>query len=90
LNGCTSGTPHPPYLGLPPELRVHSQDIGKKTGYCHTKKMKYHQTPHKKTKDKKSYITKIREEEQKKRDRLEKTNDKKNEDDSEKVDDNGQ
>jgi len=34
--------------------------------------MKYHQTPHKKTKDKKSYITKIREEEQKKRDRLKK------------------
>ncbi|SVB49784.1 uncharacterized protein METZ01_LOCUS202638 [marine metagenome] len=52
--------------------------------------MKYHQTPHKKTKDKKSYITKIREEEQKKRDRLKKTNDKKNEDDSEKVDDNSQ
>ena len=52
--------------------------------------MKYHQTPHKKTKDKKSYITKIREEEQKKRDRLKKTNDKKNEDDAEKVDDNSQ
>ena len=52
--------------------------------------MKYHQTPHKKTKDKKSFITKIREEEQKKRDRLKKTNDKKNEDDSEKVDDNTQ
>jgi len=34
--------------------------------------MKYHQTPHKKTKDKKSYITKIKEEEQKKRDRLKK------------------
>jgi len=34
--------------------------------------MKYHQTPHKKTKDKKSFITKIREEEQKKRDRLKK------------------
>ena len=52
--------------------------------------MKYHQTPHKKTKDKKSYITKIREEEQKKMDRLKKTNDKKNEDDAEKVDDNSQ
>ena len=52
--------------------------------------MKYHQTPHKKTKDKKSYITKIKEEEQKKRDRLKKTNDKKNEDDAEKVDDNSQ
>ena len=53
-------------------------------------KMKYHPKPHKKTEDKKSYITKIREEEQKKRDRLKKTNDKKNEDDSEKVDDNSQ
>ena len=42
--------------------------------------MKYHQTPHKKTKDKKSYITKIREEEQKKMDRLKKTNEKENED----------
>ena len=42
--------------------------------------MKYHQTPHKKTKDKKSYIIKIREEEQKKMDRLIKTNDKENED----------
>ena len=52
--------------------------------------MKYHQKPHKKTKDKKSYITKIREEEQKKMDRLKKTNDKKNEDDAEKVDDNSQ
>ena len=50
--------------------------------------MKYHQTPHKKTKNKKSYITKIREEEQKKMDRLKKTDDKKNENDSEKVDDN--
>ena len=52
--------------------------------------MKYHQTPHKKTKNKKSYITKIREEEQKKRDRLKKTNDMKNENDSEKVDDNNE
>ena len=52
--------------------------------------MKYHQTPHKKTKDKKSYITKIREEEQKKMDRLKKTNDKKTEDDSGKVDDNSE
>ena len=52
--------------------------------------MKYHPKPHKKTEDKKSYITKIREEEQKKMDRLKKTNDKKNEDDSEKVDDNSQ
>ena len=34
--------------------------------------MKYHPKPHKKTEDKKSYITKIREEEQKKRDRLKK------------------
>ena len=50
--------------------------------------MKYHQTPHKKTKNKKSYITKIREEEQKKMDRLKKTDDKKNENDSEKVHDN--
>ena len=50
--------------------------------------MKYHQIPHKKTKNKKSYITKIREEEQKKRDRLKKTDDNKNENDSEKVDDN--
>ena len=52
--------------------------------------MKYHQTPHKKTKDKKSYITKIREEEQKKRDRLKTTNNMKNEDDLEKIDDNRQ
>ena len=52
--------------------------------------MKYHPKPYKKTEDKKSYITKIREEEQKKMDRLKKTNDKKNEDDSEKVDDNSQ
>jgi hypothetical protein len=52
--------------------------------------MKYHQTPHKKTKDKKSYIIKIREEEQKKRDRLKTTNNMKNEDDLEKIDDNRQ
>ena len=52
--------------------------------------MKYHQTSHKKTKDKKSYVTKIREEEQKKIDMLKITNDKKNKDDSEKVDDNSQ
>ena len=52
--------------------------------------MKYHPKPHKKTEDKKSYITKIREEEQKKMDRLKKTNDKKNEDESEKVDDDSQ
>ena len=52
--------------------------------------MKYQDKPHKKTEDKKSFITKIREEEQKKIDKLKKTNDKKNEDDSEKVDDNSQ
>jgi len=52
--------------------------------------MKYHQKPHKKTEDKKSYIIKIREEEQRKMDRLKKTNDMKNEDDAEKVDDNSQ
>ena len=52
--------------------------------------MKYQDKPHKKTEDKKSFITKIREEEQKKMDRLKKTNDKKNEDDSEKVDDDSQ
>ena len=52
--------------------------------------MKYHQKPHKKTEDKKSYIKKIKEEEQKRMDRLKKTNDKKNEDDAEKVDDNSQ
>ena len=50
--------------------------------------MKYHQTSHKKTKDKKSYVTIIREEEQKKIDMLKITKDKKNKDDSEKVDDN--
>ena len=44
--------------------------------------MKYHQTSHKKTKDKKSYVTMIREEEQKKTDMLKMT------DDSEKVADN--
>ena len=43
--------------------------------------MKYHQKPHKKTEDKKSYIIKIKEE-QKRMDRLKKTNDKKNEDGS--------
>jgi len=48
--------------------------------------MKYHQTPHKKTKDKKSYIIKIREEEQKKMDRLIKTNDKEIEDGTKRVD----
>ena len=52
--------------------------------------MKYQDKPHNKTEDKKSFITKIREEEQKKMDRLKKTNDKKNEDDSEKVDDDSQ
>ena len=44
--------------------------------------MKYHPKPHKKTEDKKSYITKIREKEQKKMDRLKKSNKKKNEDGS--------
>ena len=48
--------------------------------------MKYHQTSHKKTKDKKSYLTMIREEEQKKTDMLKMTDDKKNKDDSEKLD----
>ena len=42
--------------------------------------MKFQQKPHKKTKDKKSFIEKLREEEQKKMDRLIKTNDKQNED----------
>ena len=42
--------------------------------------MKFQQKPHKKTKDKKSFIEKLREEEQKKMDRLIKTNDKENED----------
>jgi len=41
--------------------------------------MKFQQKPHKKTKDKKSFIEKLREE-QKKMDRLIKTNDKENED----------
>jgi hypothetical protein len=50
--------------------------------------MKYHQTSHKKTKDKKSYVTMIREKEQKKTDMLKMTDDKKNKDDSEKVADN--
>ena len=50
--------------------------------------MKFQQKPHKKTKDKKSFIENLREEEQKKMDRLKKTDDKKNENDSEKVDDN--
>ena len=35
--------------------------------------MKYQDKPHKKTEDKKSFITKIREEEQKKMDRLKKS-----------------
>ena len=42
--------------------------------------MKFQQKPHKKTKDKKSFIEKLREEEQKKMDRLIKTNDKQSED----------
>ena len=42
--------------------------------------MKFQQKPHKKTKDKKSIIEKIREEEQKKMDMLIKTNDKENKD----------
>jgi hypothetical protein len=48
--------------------------------------MKFQQKPHKKTKDKKSFIEKLREEEQKKMDRLIKTNDKKNEDGTKRVD----
>ena len=48
--------------------------------------MKFHQKPHKKTKDKKSFIEKLREEEQKKMDRLIKTNDKENEDGTKRVD----
>ena len=48
--------------------------------------MIFQQKPHKKTKDKKSFIEKIREEEQKKMDRLIKTNDKENEDGSKRVD----
>ena len=46
--------------------------------------MKYHQTVHNKTKDKKSYVTTLREEEQKKMELLKIANDKKNKDDSEK------
>ena len=42
--------------------------------------MKFQQKPHKKTKDKKSFIENLREEEQKKMDRLIKTNEKENED----------
>jgi len=52
--------------------------------------MKYKDKPHKKTEDKKSFITKLREKKQREIDRLKKTNDKKTEDDSEKVDDNSQ
>ena len=48
--------------------------------------MKFQQKPHKKTKDKKSFIEKLREEEQKKMDRLIKTNDKENEDGTKRVD----
>ena len=48
--------------------------------------MKFQQKPHKKTKDKKSFIEKLREEEQKKMDRLIKTNDKENEDGTKSVD----
>jgi len=48
--------------------------------------MKFQQKPHKKTKDKKSFIEKLREEEQKKMDRLIKTNDKENGDGTERVD----
>ena len=47
--------------------------------------MKFQQKPHKKTKDKKSFIEKLREEEQNKMDRLIKTNDKENEDGTERV-----
>ena len=50
--------------------------------------MKYQNKPHKKTEDKKSFITKMREKEQKEMDRLKKTINKNNEDDSEKVDNN--
>ena len=48
--------------------------------------MKFQQKPHKKTKDKKSFIEKLREEEQKEMDRLIKTNDKENEDGTKIVD----
>ena len=47
--------------------------------------MKFQQKPHKKTKDKKSFIEKLREE-QKKMDSLIKTNDKENEDGTKSVD----
>ena len=50
--------------------------------------MKFQQKPHKKTKDKKSFIEKLREEEQKKMDRLIKTNDKENEDGTKRADKN--
>ena len=50
--------------------------------------MKYQNKPHKKTEDKKSFITKMREKEQKEMDRLKKTLNKNNEDNSEKVDNN--
>ena len=50
--------------------------------------MKYQNKPHKKTEDKKSFITKMREKEQKEMDRLKKTINKNNEDNSEKVDNN--
>ena len=52
--------------------------------------MKYQDKPHKNTEDKKSFITTIREKEQKEMDRIKKTINKKNKDDSEKVDDNSQ
>ena len=48
--------------------------------------MKFQQKPHKKTKDKKSFIEKLREEEQNKMDRLIKTNNKENGDGTERVD----
>ena len=48
--------------------------------------MKFQQKPHKKTKDKKSFIEKLREEEQKKMDRLIKTNDKENKAGTKRVD----
>ena len=50
--------------------------------------MKYQNKPHKKTEDKKSFITKIRDKEQKDMDRLKKSLNKNNGDDSEKVDNN--
>jgi len=50
--------------------------------------MKYQNKPHKKTEDKKSFITKIREKEQRERDRLKKTTTNNNKDDSEEVDNN--